>query len=244
VGEPTLSVIIPAFNEERFLPETLAHLRAAEREAAEEHGARVEIIVVDNASNDRTAEVAREWGATVVSVPEHNIARVRNAGALAAAGDVFVFVDADTLVPETVLSRIVLAMKDPDCLGGAVDTDYRPARRLIRVYLHLWRWIGILTGMAQGATQFCRRDAFSALNGYDERMYMGEDVDFYWRLGRLARSRGHRVRLLREIQVVPSCRRFDQWPLVRTLIQTNPLYVTFFCRRPSAWRGWYGNVPR
>jgi glycosyltransferase involved in cell wall biosynthesis len=208
------------------------------------HDEQVEVIVVDNASTDRTAEIAAASGARVVSVPEHNIGRVRNAGASAATGDVLVFLDADTLVPEGALSRIVRVMEEPACLGGAGDTDHRPARPLIRLYLRLWRLVAIVFGMAQGAQQFCRRDAFSALGGYDESIYMGEDVDFYWRLGKLAKGRGQHLQYLRDVRVVPSARRFDQWPTWRILVETNPFYITFFRRRHAAWRGWYRDAPR
>ena len=240
----TISVVIPAFDEEKYLPETLDHLRRSEARLAAGPGRVVEVIVVDNASTDRTAEIALASGAKVVAVPEHNIARVRNAGANAATGDVIVFLDADTLVPEATLSRIVQEMADPSCLGGAADTDYRPARASMRAYIRLWRILGRMTGMAQGALQFCRRDAFAALGGYDETSYMGEDVDFYWRLGKLAKSRKGHVRYLKDVRVVPSCRRYDQWPTWRTLIQTNPLYAFLFQRKRSAWRGWYSDVPR
>jgi glycosyltransferase involved in cell wall biosynthesis len=207
-----LSVIIPAFNEERVLPRTLDHLREAVGHIGAVSERDVETIVVDNASSDRTGEIALDYGAKVILIPEHNIARVRNAGACAASGDLLVFLDADTLIPRSLLGRIMQEMDDPSCLGGAVDTEYRPVRPLIRADLHLWRLIGLWLGMAQGAVQFCRRGAFSALRGYDESIYMGEDVDFYWRLSRFARARGERVRLLRDVRVVPSCRRFDQRP--------------------------------
>jgi glycosyltransferase involved in cell wall biosynthesis len=239
-----LSVIIPAFNEERFLPQTLDHLRQAAEHAELVPNRDVEIIVVDNASTDRTAELAAAAGAKVVSVPEHNIGRVRNAGAGAASGNLLVFLDADTLVPRSGLSRIVQVMEEPSCLGGAADTDHQPARPLIRLYLRMWRLVGLSLGMAQGAVQFCRRDAFSAVGGYDESIYMGEDVDFYWRLSKLAKGRGQHVRYLKDVRVVPSCRRFDQWSTMRILIQTNPLYITLFRHRQAAWRGWYSDVPR
>jgi hypothetical protein len=142
------------------------------------------------------------------------------------------------------LSRIIEVMDDPTCLGGAVDIAYRPARASIRAYLGLWRVIGLALGMAQGATQFCRGEAFTALNGYDETLYMGEDVDFYWRLRRLAKSRTEHVRFIRELRVVSSCRRFDQSSILRTLVETNPFYIALFRRRRSAWRGWYDDVPR
>jgi glycosyltransferase involved in cell wall biosynthesis len=239
-----ISVIIPAFNEERFLPQTLEHLQLAEEHLGVVPDRDVEIIVVDNASSDRTVEIALAAGTRVIPIPEHNIARVRNAGASAATGDLLIFLDADTLVPGILLSRIVQVMEEPTCLGGAADTDYQPARPSIRAYVRLWRLIGLCLGMAQGALQFCRRDAFTALRGYDETIYMGEDVDFYWRLSKLAKARGQHIQFLRDVRVVPSCRRFDRWPTWRTLIKTNPLYITLFRRRQSAWRGWYSEVPR
>src|SRR5262245_28509178 len=156
----TISVIIPAFNEERFLPQTLEHLRQAAEHLEVVPGRDIETIVVDNVSSDRTAEIALAAGARVISVLEHNVARVRNAGARAASNELLVFLDADTLIPENLLGRIMQVMDEPACLGGAVDTDYQPARLLIRVYLRLWRWLGLCLGMAQGAVQFCRRDAF------------------------------------------------------------------------------------
>ena len=155
-----------------------------------------------------------------------------------------VFLDADTIIPETTLARIVQQMEDSKCLGGAADTDYRPARSLMRAYLLFWRVVGRAFGMAQGALQFCPREAFATLKGYDEATYMGEDVDFYWRLGKLAMARGGYIRLLPDVRVRPSCRRFDQWSTLKTLWMTNPFYITLFRRRPSAWGGWYIVVPR
>jgi glycosyltransferase involved in cell wall biosynthesis len=200
--------------------------------------------VVDNDSSDSTAEVARAGGATVVKEARHNIARVRNTGASYAQGDVLVFVDADTFVPDELLRRIAVALAEPGCPGGALDTDYRPAKLTSKIYLQAWRLVGKLSGMAQGATQFCRRDAFLALGGYDETLFMGEDVDFYRRLKRLAKSRGGRVSFIEDVRVVPSTRRFDQWGLWRTLVWTNPLFILLFRRRQTAWRGWYKQAPR
>ncbi len=155
------------------------------------------------------------------------------------------FVDADVLVPDATLARIVDAMTQPGCVGGAFDTDYRPRRRALRAYLRMWRAVGLALRMAQGACQFCSRDAFAALGGYDERHWMGEDVEFWWRLRRLARRRGQRVVHVRDIRVVPSSRRYDQWPLWRTLLLTNPVTVTLLARRRRTWwPGWYQAPPR
>lgn len=239
-----LSVVIPAFNEEACLGETLARVGRAAALLRAREGVAAEVIVVDNDSSDSTAEVARASGATVVRETRRNVASVRNAGARRAAGDVLVFVDADTRVPDELLRRVFQVMAEPGCLGGAADTDYRPARLASKIYLRLWRVVGRLLGMAQGATQFCRREAFDALGGYDETLFMGEDVDLYWRLKRLARRRRGVVRMLEGVRVAPSTRRFDQWGLWRTLVWTNPLFILLFRRRKAAWRGWYKEVPR
>jgi len=241
---PSISVIIPAFNEACYLPETLDRLRVAERYLTTRADAMVEFIVVDNASTDRTAECARTGGATVVLEPEHNIAKVRNAGAALARHDVLLFLDADTLAPADLLFRIALAMSDPACVGGAVDAVHKPADPLVRAYLGLWRGLGLLAGMAQGACHFCSRSVFRDLGGYDETVYMGEDVHFYWRMKRAARRGGLRTCFIRDTQVVPSPRRFDHWPLWRTLIWTNPVIVFLLRRRRGAWGGWYKEVPR
>ncbi|HUK83175.1 MAG TPA: glycosyltransferase [Verrucomicrobiae bacterium] len=235
----SFSIIIPAFNEENYLVRTLDHINQAAAYLRDKEDQSIEIIVVDNNSTDQTACVARDLGATVLSEFEHNISRVRNTGARAANGDILIFVDADTLVPENLLWRISQAMSDPACAGGSVDTDYQPVRFSLKVYLQLWRILGNLARMAQGATQFCRRSIYSSLGGYDERFYMGEDVDFYWRLKRLAKEQNKKVCCLSDLRVTPSCRRFDQWPLWKILIWTNPMVVLLLQRRRGAWHGWY-----
>ena len=239
-----ISVVIPAFNEEAYLGDTLASLNRAEAFLRNKESLATEIIVVDNASDDSTADVARALGAIVIKETHHNVANVRNSGAKLSNGDVLVFVDADTIVPDKLLARIVEAMSDVTCFGGAVDTDYRPTKLTSKAYLQFWRMLGKVTGMAQGATQFCRRDLFLALNGYDESLFMGEDVDFHWRLKRMAKRQNGSVVLIEDLRVVPSTRRFDQWRLWRTLVWTNPLFILLFRRRRTCWHGWYKAAPR
>jgi len=127
-----LSVVIPAFNEELYLQETLSRLH----DAISLCPCCAEIIVVDNESVDRTAEVARSFGAAVVRESVHNIARVRNAGANVARGDVLAFVDADTSVPPNFLERIAEVMGDAACMGGSADIVHTPASRF---YEPIWR---------------------------------------------------------------------------------------------------------
>jgi glycosyltransferase involved in cell wall biosynthesis len=198
---------MPAFNEERALPHALSQLDLARARLPE--GA-VEICVVDNRSTDRTSAIAEGAGACVISEPKVGIANARNAGAHAARGRLLVFIDADATYDDVLLERIDHTMKDERCAGGAADGPYEPAnKRLVRWYLAFWRIIGRILRMSQGTVQFCRDEAFRAIGGYAPGQYMGEDVDFIWRLRRQAKRNGQRVVILTGVGVRQSARRFD-----------------------------------
>ena len=244
VNDIALSIIIPAFNEACGLVTTLEHLRAARQHLYSHSNATSEIIVVDNASTDQTMEVAVCHGARVVSEPVRGIARARNTGARAARGEVLVFVDADTLVPEETLTRIWSVLQVPTCLGGAIEPLYLPAKRFLGVYLAAWKWVGQLLHMSQGATQFFRKQSFEQVGGYDEAIAMGEDVACLWRLRKEARRTLGHIEIIRDLVVRPSTRRFDQWPIWRVLLWTNPLVIALFWRTRKVWSGWYEHPPR
>src|ERR1039458_6804960 len=146
----SFSVIVPACNEDGYLQQTLEGIEAARAFMLEEQG---EVIVVYNASTDRTASIAAAAGAKVVTEPIRNVGRARNRGAACAAGEWLVFIDADTLVPELLFRRMRDALRDPRCVGGAVDVRNSSNRIVVRLYLQVWRFIGTIAGMAQGAAQ-------------------------------------------------------------------------------------------
>jgi hypothetical protein len=98
--------------------------------------------------------------------------------------------------------------------------------------------------MTQGGFQFCRVEVFRALGGYDTSQYMGEDVDFMWRLRRYARAQGMTVYAPAAFEVTQSVRRFDQRPLWRSLVWGNPTFIQLLRRRRAAWRDWYADPPR
>lgn len=237
-----LTIIVPAFNEETYLPSTLESIQTAVAHLRTR--VNIDMIVVDNNSEDETAAIARERGAKIVHEPIQGVARARNTGARHAEGDVLVFVDADVIVPPNLLDAIYAAMSDPNCVGGAVDVDYQPRRLSMRLYLYAWRLLARLTGMAQGATQFCRQCVFQEVGGYDEKAWIGEDVDFYRGLKKFAKVKMCTVRFIRSPRVQPSCRRFDKWPTWRVLIWTNPLFIALFRRRKKVWSGWYSHAVR
>lgn len=239
-----ISVIVPAYNENAWLPATLDSIRAAADHVRARSGVHVETIVVDNNSTDDTAAIARDSGATVIHEPVRSIGRARNTGARHGSGEVLVFVDADVHIPRDLLDVIHETMRDARCLGGGVDTEHHPRHLVVRLHLRAWRVLAAVLPLVQGATQFCRRSAFEEAGGYPEDVWMGEDTDFYSNLRKLALKKGSAVRLIRAPRVRPSSRRFDEWPLWKTLVWTNPLFIALFRRWKVAWGGWYARPVR
>ncbi|MEI6782317.1 MAG: glycosyltransferase, partial [Verrucomicrobiota bacterium] len=112
-----LSVIIPAFNEERLIGETLRQVKAAVA-VFSRRAWQTEIIVCDNNSTDGTAALARAAGAQVVFEPVNQIARARNSGAAAASGDWLVFIDADSHPSAELFAEVAEQIEMGRCLAG------------------------------------------------------------------------------------------------------------------------------
>ncbi|HZH34346.1 MAG TPA: glycosyltransferase [Pyrinomonadaceae bacterium] len=235
------SIIIPAYNEESYLPGALDAINAARKGLETEF----EVIVVDNESLDRTEQIAKDFGAKVILETVHNIGKVRNTGASNAAGDVLIFIDADTLVPESLLQKIAGVMENEKCLGGAVDVAYQEfQRKWMKWYSRGWKFWGKVFNMKQGAAQFCRKSVFLKLGGYDETLYIGEDIEFYWRLTRFARKTGGYLSFIESPKVLTSSRRFDKMSLWKTLLLTHPFFILLTKRRKAFWKDWYEKAVR
>jgi glycosyltransferase involved in cell wall biosynthesis len=231
-----LSVIIPAYNEERCLPQTLEQVRKALSIARCDS----EVIVVNNDSQDETQRVAEVFGAKVVLEKEHNISTVRNTGAEHSSGNVLIFIDADTLVPDTLFQEINSAMGDETCFGGAVSVEWGELeRKWMKFYLLGGQFWTTVFNMKQGAAQFCRRSVFDELQGYDRTIFMGEDVEFYWRLSRFARLNNGHLHFIEHPKVITSARRFDKMGLWKTLLLTNPVFIRLVWRKKTFWTDWY-----
>ena len=178
-----ISFIVPAYNEETLIARTLAALK----QAAQEIGEAYEIIVADDASADRTADLARAHGSRVIEVNCRQISATRNAGAREAAGDKLIFVDADTVVSTEVVRAAVEAMKGGAVGGGcAVDFDGRLPRYAEIVHPALVRTFRAL-GLACGCFVFCTREAFDTVGGFDEQLFASEEISISRALKRLGR---------------------------------------------------------
>ncbi|MCC7204287.1 MAG: glycosyltransferase [Phycisphaeraceae bacterium] len=173
-----ISFILPAHNEEALIGRTLDQLEIAIAEVVPGGRSACEVIVVDDASTDRTAEIARRKGAEVLSVNLRQIAAVRNAGAAVAKGDVFVFVDADTLLPGATLRAALGFLDSGGTAGGALVHMEGPVPVSATVVVWLWNIVSITRRWAAGCFIFVRREAFGALGGFDRRYFASEELVF------------------------------------------------------------------
>ena len=167
-----ISFIIPAYNEEQCLAETIDALHQAGLALGEAY----EVLVADDGSTDKTAAIAAGKGALVVSVAHRQIAATRNSGAMASTGEFLIFIDADTLVNPQVVQFAVKAMRQGAVGGGAGMLFDEPtpfyARLMLRVVVHVFRWLGVATG----CYLFCTRTAFVAVGGFDEKYFGAEEI--------------------------------------------------------------------
>ncbi len=215
---PKFSVIIPARNEERYIGQCLESIGTA----AAPYPGEAEVIVVLNRCSDRTEEIANRFGARTIREDAKNLARIRNAGALAATGRVLVTIDADSTMSPNTFVAIDRALSSGKTVGGG--TPIRPDRSSagIQATVLLFHLFVLISGFS-GGLFWCRREDFQAIGGFNESLISGEDVDF----ARRCRAYGKKVQrpfsTLQDAHIVTSCRKFDafgDWCVLK-----NPLLV-------------------
>jgi len=216
--KPSISIVIPAFNEAAYIAKTLGSLF----KASLSYGTNVEAIVVDNNSTDATAEIARSFGATVVYEPVNQIARARNAGARAASGDCLVFLDADTIIEGDILDKVAATLASGQVIGGGAwaepDSDWLGRF----VFKYLINMALAIRNVTVGPFLYCDRAAFQKVGGFDEALYAAEEFSLASRLkeeGRRANKQWQIIRYDRRHRVVTSARKFRRFGGLEMAVQ-------------------------
>ena len=205
---PRFSLIIPAYNEEAYLPALLNSVDAARTCYAGGPDA-IEVVVVDNASTDATSDLAQSSGCRVVREDRRIIAAVRNTGARNARGQVFVFVDADNIIHPDTFNAIDRSLSTGKVIAGASGVKMQRMSFGIAVTYALMVPLVWLTRMDTGVV-FCRREDFEAIGGYNEDRLFAEDVQLLWDLMRLGRKQGRKLSRITSAKAIFSTRKFDR----------------------------------
>lgn len=209
-----ISIVIPAFNEEKFLPECLASW------ANQDYQGEYEIIVVDNASTDSTANIARGLGARVVYCPERSVFCARQMGADNACGEIIVQADADTIYPRDYLTRVAECFAShPEAVAIVGRFFYLDPPWWAKIEYFLRDGINRLTNpitgrppCPSGATLAFRREAFLKFNGYRGILYSPDQYGLARRLSKLGK-----VLYERRLIALTSSRRVRKSALIVTL---------------------------
>lgn len=219
-SQPYISVIIPVYNGEKFLPGCLDALKSTSYK-------QYELIVVDDCSTDRSVEISQEKGARVLKMSRQSgPGGARNIGAQEARGDVLFFVDADVVVKPDTVERVAADFMDhPEVAAVFGSYDDEPAEKnFISQYKNLFHRFIHQQARSEAETFWAgcgaiRRDVFLAVNGFDAERYPRpaiEDIELGYRM----RAKGHRILLDKQLQA----KHLKRWTL------KSMLHADIFCR--------------
>lgn len=239
-ADPDISLVVPAWNEEAYLDralDTADVARARYRGGVD----RIEVIVADNASTDRTSEIARDRGCRLVHVRKRCIAAARNGGAAVARGKIVCFADADFRIHPETFNYIGDVMGRGRFVGGVTGLAMERWSFGIAATWYLIMPPFWLVGL-DGGVWFCLRRDFWQVGGFNENVRAGEDVLFVRALQVLGAHRHPTQRLAtrftaralgaRPPLAVASCRKFDRrgdWHAIREMFRG--LFLLVFSRR-------------
>lgn len=222
-----ISVIIPTLNEEAHIEKTILSANAAD-----------EIIVVDAGSCDATVSIAEKLGANVVKSEKGRGVQL-DVGAQNATGDVFLFLHADTILPDGWMQAIKQVLTDDSIVGGAfllgIDSS-KPILKFINLAANLRAmYLGLIYG---DQTIFVRRKVFFKMNGFKGLPIM-EDVDFIRRLKKYGK-----IKLI-DKKVLTSCRRWEKGGIIKNTIR-NWVFLLMYYSGISSERiyRWYYKIPQ
>jgi len=236
-----VSVIIPTLNEEKLLPTTLESLKAQTYKD-------FELIVKDGLSFDKTVDIAKKYGAKVISLKDSSAGEARNQGAKYAGGRILVFLDADTLMAPDAISKLVKDLHEYDAVlvfpryftrEQTVEIDGKPsysARVLVKFWFTFEDFFRKFADRyAGGMCMACYAAAFRKVGGFNEKLKVCEDIEISYRLKKIGR-----VVCDHDIIVYPSARRYFKGGVFRSLLT----YLVFRIRwhlglkqpRPSIFR--------
>jgi len=242
-ARPRISFVVPAYNEEVLLPACLEAILAE----IERSGVESELIVVNNASTDRTAEVALKFPSVIlVQQPIKGLVQARSAGFEASTGELVANIDADTILPVGWIDRMLAEFaRDPELVAVSGPYDYYDVPFRIRAAARIFYIVGFATysfnrfvlrvgSMVQGGNFVVMRDALLRAGGFDQTFtFYGEDTDIARRMNKVGR-----VKFTWALMAKSSGRRLRGDGLVMTGVRysANYLWATFF-RKPftDAW---------
>ena len=233
-----ISLIIPAYNEEKLIYRTLFSVSKAARQFELDTNETIEIIVVDNASTDRTVEIANRFDVKIVREERHMISAVRNAGAKAAKSEILSFLDADSEVSENIFTLIYEAMQSESHIGGGAKMMLDHPGVLFKGIALGTQIMSFITGIS-AVLIYTKKETFEKLGGFDERYYAGEDLKFIFRLKKEGKKEGKQFKNIYDGFVVTSARKFNVMTLTDMVLCARLLLNNKLMMQKDLCGTWY-----
>ena len=225
----TVSLVIPAFQEERYIAATLSRLVNLKH--------LVEIIVVDGGSEDKTVKVASRFTNKVYVLRERGIARARNYGARRACGEVLVFLDADVIPTVDFVEKVLETFSDSTVVGATCSIMPVQPRFHEKAFFYfhnsLTRILARFKPHCRGEFFVARRSEFLKVNGFDESLPCSEDHELAFRLSK----RGKFV-FIKNLTVYESLRRFRKLGFFKVVGIWLANYLSFVIRGKNVSKVW------
>lgn len=236
VTKPDFSIIIPAFNEEALIADTLESVYNAMTATA----LAGEVIVVNNNSTDRTEEKAAATGARVVFEGINQISRARNTGARQATGRYLIFLDADTRLSGELLHVALLNLESGLCVGGGVClAGDKKATPQVERAMNGWNKLSVRFRLAAGCFVYCLRDGFESVGGFNEKIYASEEIWLSVALKKWGKSKSLEFRIIEKPYIVTSLRKLDWYSNTQLAMQMALLFIPFALYSKRLCGFWY-----
>lgn len=238
-----LTVIIPAFNEEKIIKHTLNEIQPSLDENQDTPFS-YEIIVCDNNSTDHTAEIANQTSAKVIVEPINQISRARNRGATIAQGKWLLFIDADSYPSPDSIADMLALMRRDDLIGCSSTIKVDSGPFWYRINLEGYNLSMRLFKTGMGLFTLCQADAFRAIGGFiNNDFYAFEDLDFINRLRQYGRKQNKKYTVLHRHPVTTSGRKgnlYDRWTMTKSsLIALFAFLTKRKLKNPETLPFWY-----
>lgn len=233
-----ISLIIPVYNEEKLIEKTLISAMAAKLLYEKDLNNAVQIIVVNNNSQDRTVEICKKYDVSIVFEKINNIARARNTGARYASGEVVCFLDADSEVSSNIFLLIKKYMQTNNYIGGG--TKFKLDRKN---FIFSLIFVGSVLAThiigLSGVLIYTKKIYFEELGGFDEKFYAAEDIDFVLRMRDFGNKKGKRYCNIYSGYVITSSRKFKVLKFKDLLMQGGLLLHKSLRENPDKCEQWY-----
>jgi glycosyltransferase involved in cell wall biosynthesis len=232
---PHVSIIIPTYFEEKYIESCLKSIRK------QKTSKKIEIIVVDSNSLDRTRKIAKRYADKLINIGERGVGKARNIGAKVASGNILIFVDADTVLHENFVETLTkkLENKRTVCCSGYISYKDENLNPFVNICVYFWFRLNYLISLISCKIGFpllpsvcigCKKWAFDKIGGFNENLIVGEDIDFSLRM----RKAGNCC-ICKESLAWSSVRRVKKYGMIKNLYHylKNYLKIWLFGEKPS-----------